>query len=178
MTPTLDSHARGIAAFRAGQYDDALKQFQIAAKEAADTQNKRAIAEIANDLGATYQRLKKRDAARKQFDTAMTLFAELGDDSKRAQAMGNLGTLLADMKKYRDAEMRLEQAAELFHRQKDMQSEAYTLKWLSRVHLRRWDFLGAIFAYERALARLEPLPPDQKLLRKFFQIPLRILMRG
>ena len=51
----------------------------------------------------------------------------------------------------------LEQAAEVFHRLSDRQNEALTLKWLSRVHLRHWDFLGAIFAYERALARLEPL---------------------
>ena len=29
-----------------------------------------------------------------------------------------------------------------------------------------------------ALARLEPLPPDQQMLRRILQVPLRILMRG
>ena len=92
--------------------------------------------------------------------------------------MGNLGTLLADMGNYRDAEIRLEQSAELFHRVGDAQNESLTLKWLSRTHLRHLDFLGAIFAYDRALARLEPLPPEQQMLRRILQVPLRILMRG
>ena len=177
-TIAAEAHERGLAYFRAAQYPEALKELERAAATSAAVGDKQTSAETANDLGATLQKLKKRDGARKQFETALTLFTELGDDNRRAQAMGNLGTLLADMKKYRDSEIRLEQAAEIFHRLGDMQSEAFTLKWLSRVHLRQWDFLGAIFAYERALARLEPLPPDQKLLRQIFQIPLRILSRG
>jgi tetratricopeptide (TPR) repeat protein len=136
------------------------------------------VAEAANDLGVTYQQLKQYEMARKNLDTAISLFAELNDDVKRAQAMGNLGTLLAEMGKYREADMRLEQSAEVFHRLGDRQNESLTLKWLSRVHLKHWDFLGAIFAYERALERLEPLSPEQKLLRRILQIPMRILSRG
>jgi tetratricopeptide (TPR) repeat protein len=174
----LESHERGVAYFRAGQYPAALKELERAAAASAAAGDKRTLAETANDLGATLQKLKQREAARKQFESALALFAELADDNKRAQALGNLGTLLADMKKYREAERTLEQAAELFHRLGEMGNEAFTLKWLSRVHLRQWDLLGALFAYERALARLEPLPPDQKMLRRLFQIPLRILSRG
>jgi tetratricopeptide (TPR) repeat protein len=91
--------------------------------------------------------------------------------------MGNLGTLLAAQGKYQEAEIRMEQAAEIFHKLRDYQSEALTLKWLSRMHMQHRDLFGAIFAYERALARLEPLPPPQALLRKLLQIPLRMLNR-
>ena len=176
--PASDLHNQGLAQFRAGQYQAALRTFESARDQAQAAQDKPALAEAANELGVTYQQLKQRDAARKSFDTAIGLFAELNDDVKRAQAMGNLGTLLADMGNYRDAAIRLEQSAEVFHRAGDMQNESLTLKWLSRIHLRHWDFLGAIFAYDRALARLEPLPPDQKMLRRILQLPLRIMMRG
>ena len=135
---------QGLVQFRAGQYQAALQTFETARDQAAAAQDKVALAEAANDLGVTYQQLKQRDAARKSLDMAINLFAELNDDVSRAQAMGNLGTLLADMGKYREAEIRLEQAAEVFHRAGDAQNEALTLKWLSRVHLRHWDFLNGI----------------------------------
>ena len=178
QSPATDPHTQGVALFRAGQLDEARRAFETALAEAQATQNTVAVAEATNDLGVTLQKLKQRDDVRKQFETAIALFAELGDDQKRAQVLGNLGTLLADMKKFRDAEIRLEQAAEIFRRLGDQQNESLSLKWLSRAHLQHGDFLGAIFAYERALARLEPLPPDQALLRKILQIPLRILARG
>jgi tetratricopeptide (TPR) repeat protein len=173
-----DLHAQGQAQFRSKKYGDARRTFEKARELAEAAQNKPAVAEAANDLGVTYQQLKQYEMARKNLDTAISLFAELNDDVKRAQAMGNLGTLLAEMGKYREADMRLEQSAEVFHRLGDRQNESLTLKWLSRVHLKHWDFLGAIFAYERALERLEPLSPEQKLLRRILQIPMRILSRG
>lgn len=176
--PVSGLREQGLAQFRAKQYQAALQTFEKVRDQAQAAQDKSAMAEAANDLGVTYQELKQRDAARKSLDTAISLFGELNDDVKRAQAMGNLGTLLADMGQYREAEIRLEQAAEIFHRANDAQNESLTLKWLSRTHLRHWDFLGAIFAYDRALARLDPLSPEQQMLRRILQVPLRILMRG
>jgi tetratricopeptide (TPR) repeat protein len=173
-----DLHVQGLAQFRAGQYEEARRTFETARDQAQTAHDKQALAAAVNDLGVTYQQLKQYDAARTSLETAIGLFAELNDDVKRGQAMGNLGTLLADMGNYREADMRLEQSAEVFHRLGDKQNESLTLKWLSRVHLKQWDFLGAIFAYERALARLEPLPPNQQLVRRILQIPLRILSRG
>ncbi len=171
-------HAQGLALFRAGRLEEARRAFESARLAAQNEHDVRGEAEAINDLGVVCQKLKQRDSAKQNFETAIALFARIDDDSRRAQALGNLGTLLAELKKFREAEMRLEQAAEIFHRYGDKQNEALTLKWLSRTHMQQGDFLGAIFAYERALARLEPLPLAQKLLRKFLQIPLRILMRG
>src|SRR5262245_3946414 len=98
----LESHERGVAYFRAGQYAAALKELEHAAAMSTAAGDKRTLAESANDLGATFQKLKQREAAREQFETALALFAELGDDSRRAKALGNLGTLLAELKKYRE----------------------------------------------------------------------------
>ncbi|MCA1555034.1 MAG: hypothetical protein LC737_11735 [Chloroflexi bacterium] len=82
------------------------------------------------------------------------------------------------MRYFREAEARLEQAALLFHHAGELQDESLTLKWLSRVHMQRGDVFGALCAYERALARLEPLPVPYNLLRRFLQIPLRLIARG
>ena len=168
----------GLAQFRAGQYQAALQTFENLRAQAATAHDALSLAEATNDLGVTYQALKQNESAKTNLESAISQFATLNDDVKRGQAMGNLGTLLAEMGKYREAEIRLEQAAEIFHKAGDAQNEALTLKWLSRTHLKHWDFLGAIFAYDRALARLEPLPPDQQMLRRILQIPLRIMMRG
>ena len=177
-TPSSPSHQKGIELFRAGQYDEARRAFEEARAEAQRADDRQAEGQALNDLGAAYQKLRQHDQARQSFEAAIRLFADLGDDRRRAQAMGNLGTLLGEMKKHREAIIRLEQAADVFTRIGDKQSAALTLKWLSRTYLQNWDFLEAIFAYERALARLEPLPPDQALLRKLLQIPMRILSRG
>ena len=170
-----DYHAQGLTYFRAGQFDQARKAFESAWSEAQRANDKRSSAEAANDLGVTLQKLKAREPARRQFETAVALFTEVGDEQRRAQALGNLGTLLGEMRKHREAEARLEQAAGLFHHAGDLQSESLTLKWLSRLHMQRGDVFGAILAYERALARLEPLPLGQRLLRRLLQIPLRML---
>jgi len=176
--PNIDWHAQGIAYYRAGQLDEAQRAFESAWNAAQRANDKRSAAEAANDLGVTFQKLKQRDKAKQQFETALALFGEVGDAQRRAQTLGNLGTLLGDMRKFKEAESRLEQAAELFHHAGDVQNESLTLRWLSRVHMQHGDVFGAIFAYERALARLEPLPFAQKLLRRFLQIPLRLIARG
>ena len=167
----------GVQHFRAGQLDDARKAFESARTVAHGADNKLGEAQALNDLGVVCQKLKLSEIARQHFDNAVHLFAEIGDDVKRAQALGNLGTLLAEQGKYQEAEIRMEQAAEIFHKLRDFQSESLTLKWLSRMHMQNRDLFGALFAYERALARLEPLPPQQALLRKLLQIPLRMLNR-
>ena len=180
MTNASETSARerGLAQFRAGQYQAALQTFEKLRAQAAAAHDALALAEATNDLGVTYQALKQNERAKTNLENAISQFAALNDDVKRGQAMGNLGTLLAEMGKYRESEIRLEQAAEIFHNAGDAQNESLTLKWLSRTHLKHWDFLGAIFAYDRALARLEPLPPEQQMLRRILQIPLRIMMRG
>jgi len=167
----------GVQHFRAGQLDDARQAFESARVAAQSAANQLGEAQALNDLGVVCQKLKLSELARQYFDTAVHLFAAVGDDTKRAQAMGNLGTLLASQGKYQEAEIRMEQAAEIFHTLRDLQSEALTLKWLSRMHMQNRDLFGAIFAYERSLARLEPLPPHLALFRKLLQIPLRMLNR-
>ncbi len=172
-----DFHAQGVAHFRAGEFAEAQCAFESAWAEAQRVNDKRRAAEAANDLGVTFQKLKQRDKAKHQFESALALFTEVGDQQRRAQTLGNLGTLLGDLRKFTEAESRLEQAALLFHTAGDVQNESLTLKWLSRVHMQHGDIFGALFAYERALARLEPLPLSQKLLRRFLQIPLRMIAR-
>ncbi len=176
-TPANHNHARALEAYHAAQYDEALRLLATARDEARSADDCDAEAQALNDLGVVNQKLAKRDEARQQFDAAIALFAQTGDERGRAQALGNLGTLLGEMRQTREAVTRLEQAQDLFTQLGDKQNAALTLKWLSRAHMQNWNFLEAIFAYERALARLEPLPPAQALLRRFLQIPMRILQR-
>ncbi|MBI1800229.1 MAG: tetratricopeptide repeat protein [Chloroflexi bacterium] len=177
-SPSSDLHAEGSAHYRAGRLHDARRAFEAALTGARASGNLAAEAEAANNLGVVFQKLKRRAEAHQQFETSVALFVQVGDAPRRAQALGNLGTLLADMRKFKEAEARLAQSAEIFHQQGDRPSEALTLKWLSRTHMQHLDFFGAISAYERALARLEPLPAGQRLLRAFLQIPLRLLAHG
>jgi tetratricopeptide (TPR) repeat protein len=167
----------GVQHFRAGQLSAARQAFESARLAAQQNANPQGEAEMSNNLGMVCQKAKEYDAAYQHFDAAIHLLASIGDDVKRAQAMGNLGALLAEQGKYKEAEIRLEQAAEVFHKLRDSQNEALTLKWLSRIHMQHRDIFAAIFAYERALARLEPLPPHLSLFRKLLQIPLRMLNR-
>src|SRR2546423_13877823 len=93
--PASATHQEGVALFRAAKYEEARAAFEVAALQARAAQDKRASAEVANDLGVTYQKLGQRAAARVQLESALAQFTELNDDGKRAQALGNLGTLLA-----------------------------------------------------------------------------------
>lgn len=166
---------QGVQEFRNGNLAEAQRTLEAARIAARQLAHKQGEAEVSNDLGVVCQKLQRYDDARQYFESALHLFAETNDDIKRAQTMGNLGTLLAQQKKHREAEIRLEQAAEIFHKLHDAQNEALTLKWLSRVHMQHGDIFGAIFAYERALARLEPLSGFNKWLRWLLQIPLRMM---
>lgn len=173
--PANPNHARALDAYRASNYAEAARLLATARDEAHRAGNRGAEAQALNDLGVVNQKLAKREDARKQFEAAVAMFAQIDDEHGRAQALGNLGTLLGDMHRKREAVASLEQAQELFTRLGDKQNAALTLKWLSRAHMQNWNPIEAIFAYERALARLEPLPPAQALLRRFLQIPMRML---
>ncbi len=176
--PTNPSHTKAIEAYRTGQHGDALRLLETATAEARRSGDRAAEALALNDLGVVSQEMRRYDDALRHFEAAMAIFGALGDERARAQTLGNLGTLLGEMRKPRDAAARLEQSAEIFTRLGDKANAALTLKWLSRAHMQSGNFLEAIFAYERALARLEPLPPHLALLRRFLQIPIRILQRG
>ena len=176
--PGNPTHSRAIEAYRAGQHGDALRLLESAAAEARRRGDRAAEALALNDLGVVAQNLRRYPEAQRHFEAALALFDAPGDERARAQTLGNLGTLLGEIHRPREAAAKLEQASELFTRLGDNAGASLTLKWLSRTHMQRGSFLEAIFAYERALARMEPLPPHLALLRRFLRIPMTILQRG
>ena len=134
-------------------------------------------AQVANDIGVVYTVMQRWQEAEKSLDEAHNLFTKQQDYRGEAQALGNLGSLFRAKGDLKAAAANLQLAADRFHLVGDNEHRAMTLKILSMVRLSQFRLLQAVAAYDAALA-CNPNPSVwQRLLRKLFAIPLRMVSR-
>ena len=74
-----------------------------------------------------------------------------------------------------EAQAYLEEATSLFAAQGDRQRESDTRRALSLAFFRQWRFMDALAAYSAALDCAPRLSLGQRLLRRLFALPLRLL---
>jgi Flp pilus assembly protein TadD len=79
-------HQEGVKLFRAGDYEEAVQQLELALENESEAGHQ---AEIYNDLGVIYKELDDFDAAGHAFDEAMSRFVQLADKKGQGQTLGN-----------------------------------------------------------------------------------------
>jgi tetratricopeptide (TPR) repeat protein len=125
---------------------------------------------VGNDLGVVYYLVGRRDEAKQVLQDVLAMYERRGDVAGQAKATGNLAQVQNRMGEKDAAERNYHRAAELFHQVGDKALEFDTYRALSQMELQRNHWLQAILAYDRGLAA----KGGSKLLRWFFQIPLRL----
>jgi tetratricopeptide (TPR) repeat protein len=156
--------------YQTGEMNQAIATFEQARAAYVEQGNPAGAASATNDLGVVYYLTGKRDQAMQLLRDALAAYETLGDVAGQAKATGNLAQLMSRAQDYENAEKNYLRASELFHQLGDKRLEYDTYRALSQMQLQRGRWLEALNAFDRALAA----KGGWKLLRWFFQIPLRL----
>ncbi len=163
--------AEAMRLYQAGQLNDAAAAFEQARAGFVAQGNEAQAASVANELGVVYVLAGRQpQQAFQVLQDALTTFQKLGDVTGQAKAMGNLAQVMEHTGDKSNAEKNYTAAAELFHQVGERGMEYDTYRALSQMQLKRWRWLEALAAYDRALAA----KGGAGLLRAFLQIPLRL----
>jgi tetratricopeptide (TPR) repeat protein len=168
---------QGRAAYRRGEFNEALSYLDRALEQFRAHGNREQEAETSNDIGVIYTGLREWTQAEKWLTEAHRCFVELQDYDGEAQTLGNLGSMFRARGDLKQAAANLQMSASRFHLIGDEERRGATLRVLSVVRLSQFRFLQALAAYETALACLPHPTAIQRLLRKLFALPLRLLQR-
>lgn len=156
----------GINLYRNGQYAEAAAKFVEAQQAYAAANDQPNAAECANNCGVCWRQAAKWDEATAAFAEARSMFQALNDAKGEGQVVGNLGDLAESQNdKDRAAELYLE-AIDLLEKAgaKDLAKDTYTS--LSRLRLKRRDFMGAIGAYDAGIDEIEKPSVMQRVVRR------------
>ncbi len=156
----------GRKLFHSDQYEEAAAKL-VEAQQAFVAANDQAnAAECANDRGVCWRQAAKWDEATAAFTEARSMFQALNDAKGEGQVVGNMAAL-ADSQNDKDraADLYLE-AINLLEKAgaKDLAKHTYTS--LSRLRLKRGNFMGAISAYDAGLEEIEKPSVMQRVVRR------------
>ena len=166
MSDGRSLHDEGIQLYRSGQYETAAAKFNEAQAAYTVANDQANAAECANNRGACWRQAAKWEEATAAFTEARSIFHSLNDLKGEGQVVGNLGAL-ADSQNDKDkaAELYLE-AIDLLEKAgaKDLAKDTYTA--LSRLRLKRRDFMGAISAFDAGIDEIDRPSIMQRVARK------------
>jgi tetratricopeptide (TPR) repeat protein len=168
---------QGRVYYGRGDFNEALSCLHLAHDRYQVDGQRGQIAETANDLGVVYTVLRRWGEADKWLDQAQRLFGEIGDLSGEAQTLGNRGSMYRARGEWKEAAASLKLAADRFRVVNDGEQRAVTLRSLSLVRLRQFRPMQALAAYHAALECLPNPTLLQKLLKRLFGLPLRLMLR-
>jgi tetratricopeptide (TPR) repeat protein len=167
---------RALIAYRAGQFDEAARDFSLSADGYARLGDELHRAEMANNLAVALLALGRPGEAREAVTGTEAIFHRAGDLRRAAMAVGNLAAALEAEGEFSPAENSYRRAAFLFADCGDRESQAKTLQALSQLLLREGRPLEAVSAMEEGL-EIHTGGVRGRVLRWLLRLPSRFLSR-
>ncbi len=167
-----------LEAYQRGAYGDAVQGFQAAKRDFLDRGDKLNAAEAANNLSVV---LLKMDQAHEALDAVKgtpEIFQHAGNSQMEAMALGNLAAALEATGEIKQAEECYIQALTRLEESDDQETRSYILQALSRLQLRGGKPFDALTSMHGALDSQPRLSWRDRILRRLFDIPGRLLGRG
>lgn len=165
-----DSHDAGIDAFRAGEYDEALKAFALARSLFAQAGDLTGEVEALGSMGAVSIELEEWDQAEQYMQQALSICEEQGDLSNQGKILGNLGMMHARQGDVEQAAKAYEQAIALFQEAGERGFEKDVARQLSKLKLKKGKFLDALGDYQPGLEDVAEASGAQGMVRKLFRL--------
>lgn len=162
--------------YRAGDYTGAAEAYAAAARSYAG-QDPLAAAEMRSNQSVALLQVDAYREALQALEGVVEAFAEAEDTQRRAVALSNRAAALEGIGRLEEAEAAYREAAELFEETGDTEKEQQAMQALSAAQLRSRRPMGALTSMIVSLDRVENPGLLQRWLKKFLEIPLRILNR-
>ena len=165
----------GMRLYREERFEEAAAKFADAQAVFAGDGRLKDAAEQANNRGQSWRQAARWDESLAAFEEARAAFHALGDAAREGQVVGNLGALA-------DAQGRLDQASAHYLEAIDLLESAgepdlaqATYTALSRLNLKRGNWLGAIGAFESGLAQVKKPGLAQRAARRLLDMPRKLI---
>lgn len=166
----LAAEAEGRRLFTQGQYEEAAEQFALAHRAYVQAGDDRKAAEMLNNEGVVFRRVRKYEEAAAALEKARQIFVRLLDQSSQAQVLGNLGGLYSIMKRYDESEACFREAVDLFQELDDRARQSETLRAMAIMQFKRGRRSQALATYEDAMYFL----PNPSFLQRVTRFLLKI----
>jgi tetratricopeptide (TPR) repeat protein len=164
------AEAEGQSLFAQEEYQAAAERFALAQHAYVKAGNGLKAAEMLNNLGVVYRKVRKHKEAANALEEARQIFAGLGDQPREAQVLGNLGGLYSKMKRYDEAEACFQDTVDLFQKLDDRVQQSETLRAMAIMQFKRGQRSKALGTYEDALYFL----PNPNFLQRLTRFLLKI----
>ena len=173
-----DISRKALDAYRLGAYKDAAQGFKSAHLQFLDRGDETNAAEAANNLSVVLLKMDRPHEALEAVRGTPEIFMRAGNQQMEAMALGNLGAALEATGAVQQAEESYMRALERLGESGDQETQSYILQALSKLQLRRGKPFDALTSMQGALDT-QPRPSlRNRILRKLFQFPARLLGRG
>jgi tetratricopeptide (TPR) repeat protein len=167
---------RGLSAYRAGRFDEAVQALVLAESGYARVGDRILQAEMANNRAVVLLAMGKASEARAAATGTEGIFLQAGDLSRAGKAVGNLAAALEGEGDSSGAETAYRRAADLFTQAADEESRSQTQRALSQLLLRLGRPLEAVAAMDQGLPH-KPRSWSQRLVRWLLRLPTALLGR-
>ena len=175
MMTSATAEEKGHAAYQAGDYQEAIRQFKLAHQAYLEQQELGKAGEMANNLCVVYLKLDAPQDALSIVAETPQLFMNLGLELQTAQAYGNLASALEGCGDLEDAEAAYIEARDRFAKLEDEEALSLTLHALSQLQLRRGKTLEALSSMQTSLDTSPKKGLGQRVLKKILDLPSRFL---
>lgn len=173
-----DLSREALAAYQLGSYEDAVQGFKAAQREFLDRDDDINAAEAANNLSVVLLKMDRTYEALEAVRRTPEIFRGAGNQQMEAMALGNLAAALEATGEVMQAEKYYILALDLLDEHDDQETRSYILQALSRLQLRSGKPFDALTSMQGALDSQPRLSLRNRILRKLFNLPARLLGRG
>lgn len=163
--------------YRAGKYAEAADAYGTAAQAWAAGGDELQAAEMHSNQSVALLQLEDYQGALEAARGTDAVFAGAGDVSRQGIALSNQASALAGLGQRQKALKKYRQAADLFETQGDRQKYSQVMKELSSLQLQSRKPMGALASMLVSLEQEENPSPLQRALKKFLEIPFKLLNR-
>ncbi len=170
-----DLQHAGVEAFRSGDYETALAKFQALVDAATAENDLSKRAEALNDLGVIRKQLDDLPGAFEALEAALAYYQEVDDRAGEGRVLGNMGMVEEAMGKYDDAVQSYVDSAAIFEELGESELAMYGWQSLSRLRMRRKEWISAISAYEEGISHLPDNSFKKKMLQKLLKFPYKFV---
>lgn len=167
-----------LNAYQLGAYDDAVRGFQAAKREFLDRGDEINAAEAANNLSVVLLKMDQSHEALDAVKGTPEIFRRADINQREAMALGNLAAALEATGEVKQAEECYIQALTCLEECDDKETRSYILQALSRLQLRGGKPFDALTSIQGALDSQSRRSWRDRILRKLFDLPARLLGRG
>lgn len=169
--------AKAQSFFDDGQYDKAAQLFKAMDGSFKTSGDHLSAAEMANNQSVALLQAGDAQSALNVLDGRESVFERAGDIRRLAMTWGNRGSALDALNKSEEAIEAYTNSAELFKQIGENELFLTTMRSLSELQLRSRRPIEAVTTMQIGLLSIEKPSFGQRLLKRLFDIPFRLMNR-